>query len=365
MGDEILTNPQGEKAANPGQGADEFSTSGSQFKEGDLVRVEHPDFDQADDAAVKADGEAAGQARDGAAMGESDERETGDQAGSEQNREGDSGSEEGKPVATLTYRGQQVPIKSREQLIELASKGLDYTAKTQMAAPYVHLAQAMNVLEAKDPQKAQQVIDILSGREQSGAQKAQNANQAEQFFITDENGQKLPVDNTFIQALDTVLQARGLTPEALQQQLNQQQDPNQAAASQYMSRLVTKEQVNEVSSYVKNTFGRDDFMQAIPMIQQEMAQAGITQGDPRDNPTTWIQAYQNLALSGRLPQTKMAKPESKRGLKQKAQSGKFSDAEAKAEAWQQASRQALKSGENQDFVRAVGARISHPDFEKE
>jgi hypothetical protein len=367
MGDEILTNPQEETAANPGQGADDFSASGSQFKEGDLVRVAHPDFDQADDAAVKADGDGAGQSRDGAAMGEANEREAGEEAGLERNQEDEARSEEGEPVATLTYRGQKVPVKSREQLMELASKGLDYTTKTQMAAPYVHLAQAMNALEARDPKKAQMVVDILSGQDgesAQGAQNAQGADQPEHYFITDENGQKVPVDNTFVQALDTVLKARGITPEALQQQLNQRQDPNQAAANQYMSRLVTKEQVNEASSYVKNTFGRDDFMQAIPLIQQEMAQAGITQGDPRDNPTTWVQVYQTLALSGRLPQTQKAKPESKRELKQKAQSGKLANASEKGKAWQEYAKKAIESGENQDFVRAVGARITHPDFEK-
>ena len=41
-----------------------------------------------------------------------------------------------KPYRVLKYRGQEVPVMSEEDLLRLASQGIDYTQKTQRIAPY-------------------------------------------------------------------------------------------------------------------------------------------------------------------------------------------------------------------------------------
>ena len=41
--------------------------------------------------------------------------------------------EEPKPYRTLKYHGQEIPVETEDDLVRLASQGLDYTKKTQLA----------------------------------------------------------------------------------------------------------------------------------------------------------------------------------------------------------------------------------------
>lgn len=65
-----------------------------------------------------------------------------------------------QPYKTLKYHGQDVPIANEEELMRLASQGLDYTQKTQRLASYRGLIER---LEA-DPFMMSQVAALIQGR---------------------------------------------------------------------------------------------------------------------------------------------------------------------------------------------------------
>lgn len=82
--------------------------------------------------------------------------------------------EQSKPYKVLKYRGQEVPVMSEEDLIRLASQGIDYTRKTQQIAPYRALIERVE----RDPALAQRVVDMIR--------------QADQGYLPDRSGQKQP-----------------------------------------------------------------------------------------------------------------------------------------------------------------------------
>lgn len=65
-----------------------------------------------------------------------------------------------QPYRTLKYHGQDVPVASEDELMRLASQGLDYTQKTQRIAHYRGLIEK---LEA-NPMLMSQVVGLVQGR---------------------------------------------------------------------------------------------------------------------------------------------------------------------------------------------------------
>ena len=65
--------------------------------------------------------------------------------------------EEPKPYRTLKYHGQEIPIDTEDDLVRLASQGLDYTRKTQQLAPYRALIDRIN----SDPSLMEKVVTLV------------------------------------------------------------------------------------------------------------------------------------------------------------------------------------------------------------
>lgn len=325
--------PQGTPpAAEPREGG-----TGSDQPQGiGMVTVPHPDLDQPGGGEPTEPQTPEGPERDGAPPAE--------------------------PVTVLRYRGQEYPIESAEQLEQLASMGLDYAAKTQLAAPYVQFAKSMSELERTNPQAAEQVKALLQGKEPPTAQPA--AGQAEPLYMQNPDGSLAPVPQEFVQLLDQYLERKGLTgknPAAAD-------NPELDELRQAVAPMVLNQRLEACQDYVKKTYGRDDFQKAVPLIQQELAAMGVAAGDPRDNPQTWLGIYAQLALAGRLdgidPQTKIKdRPENKSGLKRGALPPGSTQTPKAPEGWRAATEKALKTGSAKDLEAAIGLRISHPDLE--
>lgn len=67
-----------------------------------------------------------------------------------------------KPYRVLKYRGQEVPVMSEEDLLRLASQGIDYTQKTQRIAPYRSLIERVE----KNPILAQRIVEVIQQADQ-------------------------------------------------------------------------------------------------------------------------------------------------------------------------------------------------------
>ena len=67
-----------------------------------------------------------------------------------------------KPYRVLKYRGQEVPVMSEEDLIKLASQGIDYTRKTQQIAPYRSLIERVE----RNPILAQRIVEVIQQADQ-------------------------------------------------------------------------------------------------------------------------------------------------------------------------------------------------------
>lgn len=111
-----------------------------------------------------------------------------------------------------------------------------------------------------------------------------------------------------------------------------------------------------------------------------MAQ-GITAGDPRDNPTTWLSIYNHLALTRRLPAGGRAaqdQPGARTGADQQPTSRRANKNEQK-EAGRTAApstartggkdldaaiKRAKEQGGSQVWREAVGLAVHHPDLER-
>lgn len=76
-----------------------------------------------------------------------------------------------QPYRTLKYHGQEVPVASEDELMRLASQGLDYTQKTQRIAPYRGLIES---LEA-NPLLMSQVVGLVQGRQLAPVSRPQPA----------------------------------------------------------------------------------------------------------------------------------------------------------------------------------------------
>ena len=67
-----------------------------------------------------------------------------------------------KPYRVLKYRGQEVPVMSEEDLIKLASQGIDYTQKTQQIAPYRSIIERVE----RNPILARRIVEIIQQADQ-------------------------------------------------------------------------------------------------------------------------------------------------------------------------------------------------------
>ena len=159
MADEFVTtvNPD-----IPASGPDQAQQSGdvqdlaSQINEDTIIEVSHPDFEQQGDSSEPATPDQTGQDQAGADAGPSDQADLDANSGQDQ-----SGNTE--PVMTLKVRGQEIPIKDRGHLKNLAQMGLDYNAKLHILNP--HLDTLKQVMAAQnDPARAAQLNAILTGQ---------------------------------------------------------------------------------------------------------------------------------------------------------------------------------------------------------
>jgi hypothetical protein len=269
-------------------------------------------------------------------------------------------------------------VKDEAELISLAQQGIDYTVKTQMLAPHLNDLRAIAAIKA-DPAKAAQLQALLSGQAmpQAGGAPGQQpaASKLPVIYVRDEfgnvvrgqDGQPVQADPTFVHAIKDFVDALGLGKPAAP-----------AALPPELAGLVTQTQVGRVAAYVKETYGREDFTSAIPMIQQAMVAQGITQGDPRDNPDTWLNIYNYMALTNRLPAPGQAAPgavpapggqpksqrANKSDIKAAAQTPNLNNTRDRGRDLDAAIKRAKEQGSSNAWQDAVGLIISHPDLER-
>ena len=368
------TTPQAEPVpASPGDAGSQEDFSGGI----DLVRVPHPDFDpepgplggqqnegtQAEPAADPNQGEPTPQGAEQAQGGE-----TPPDSGTEA-EPGQAQGQAAEPYMKLKHRGREIAVDSVDKARALAQMGLDYSAKTHAIAPIVQRYPAL-IQALSNPDLAARVDAVLNGQAIPGQDPGQ-APQGQQaqppaIMVTDpETGQKVPVDQGFIEVLDQYFTAKGLGKPEPDQALMQRLEALEATAP--APREVADRQVEAVSQHIKATLGFDDFKEAVPMIIEDMAAQGIGRGDPRDNPQTWIDTYKNLRLTGRFTGKRETTPKPKTDLHQtKVQAAGASPAPGTKQGgidWKAMTKKAMETGQANDMVAAVSARISHPDFE--
>lgn len=371
------TNPTDQAPANQQDaGAGGGEQPGSQYRTGMLVSVPHPGIqeDQPGEG-PEAGGQAPGPERPGQEPA---------RANQEGEREGeDHGQPEAgevKPYRVLPYRGRHVPVKDEAELERLASQGLDYTTKTQMLAPHLADMRALAALRA-DPAKAAQLNALLSGQPlpEAGGAPGQPATPAPAklpvIYVRDqlgnvvhgEDGKPVQADPTFVHAIKDYVDGLGLERQG-----------GPAPMAPELAGLVTQAQVARVADYVKQTYGREDFTAAIPMIQEAMVAQGIRAGDARDNPDTWLSIYHHLALTSRLTtagaapapqgQAPGGQPTSKRANKSEtkaaAQTATPSTARDRGKDLDAAIKRAMEQGGSQVWREAVGLAVHHPDLEQ-
>jgi hypothetical protein len=279
----------------------------------------------------------------------------------------------------IKYKGREVAIESEEKYHELASQGLDYTVKTQMLAPYLNDLKALARLRST-PEGAARLEAILRGEDPGASPGGQPAPaKLPEIYVRDamgnvvygEDGQPVKADPTFVHAVRDMLQAMGYDQAG--------QGRGQAPGiPPELAPLVTERQVAQVDAYVKQNFNRDDFRAAIPAIQEAMLARGITPGDPRDNPDTWLNIYTHLALTGGIPAP--AGGQANGGAGDPPPSQRRPNKSAAKEAGQVPAHQmnqppghdldaaiarAKKHGRSSDWQEVVGLVVGHPALQEE
>jgi hypothetical protein len=389
-----VTNPTGEAAANPSQvEAGAPAPSGSQYRTGMLVSVPHPGIpddedqpggQQAGATTPTAQRSARGPNRPGPARPHQEPPRANLEDGGAGEDPGDTGQpadsgQEPAPYKVLDYKGRQVPVRDEAELLRLAQQGFDYTVKTQMLAPHLADLRAIAALKA-DPARAAQLQALLSGQalptgDGAPSQAGPAAPKLPVIYVRDpqgnilrgEDGQPVKADPTFVHAIKDYVDALGLESKA-----------GPATLTPELAAITTQVQVGKVSAYVKETYGREDFSSAIPLIQEAMVAQGITAGDPRDNPTTWLSIYNHLALTNGLPapgrpapgaapdpgQQPSSKRANKSDIKAAAQTPARDNSPRPKQDFDQAIKRAKENGTLANWTQAVGLVISHPGLEE-
>ncbi len=387
MADQVTNPTAGEAANQPGAGASDSGAPGSQYRPGMLVSVPHPGIP--DDEGDQPGGPEPSEAKQpGPAKSGQESKATnledggaGDSPGKEDGGQEQAG-QDGQPFMVLDYKGRKVPVKDHDELVRMAQQGFDYTVKTQMLAPHLNDLRTLANLRA-NPTTAAQLEALLNGQALPGTGPAggqaaggQAPAKLPEIYVRDqqgnimrdEDGQPMKADPTFVYALRDYVEALGLDK------------PAQAAMSPELASLATQVQVGKVASYVKQTYGRDDFTAAIPLIQHAMVSQGIRAGDPRDSPDTWVAIYSHLALTNQLPAAKAPggdpnkdaggaeEPTSKRKnmseTKVAAKSATPDNTGQSGKALDEAIGRAKQHGSMANWSQAVGLVISHPDLEQ-
>lgn len=323
------TNPTPDASANPPQAGAGSSDFGSRpnIDHNTLVYVPHPGLDDGDEQPggpepqPQAAPRRAPERREASPARTANRQGAGGQGQSQPGADGDqdpaASPAPAQPYKVIKYKGREVAIESEDKYHELASQGLDYTVKTQMLAPYLNDLKALARLRST-PEGAARLEAILRGEEpgtaggaaglagQRGGQPAPA--KLPEIYVRDamgnvvygEDGQPVKADPTFVHAVRDMLQAMGYDQPGQAGQAGQGRGPAPGIPPE-LAPLVTERQVAQVDAYVKQNFNRDDFRAAIPAIQEAMLARGITPGDPRDNPDTWLNIYTHLALTGGIP----------------------------------------------------------------
>jgi len=386
------TNPAPDAPANPPQAGADAREIGSRpsIDENTLVYLPHPGLDD--------DEQPAGGRETPAPTGQTQPPER-----SAANREGEAGqgqSQTGadgdqaatKPYKVIKYKGREVAIESEEKLNELVGQGFDYTVKTQMLAPYLNDLKALARLRST-PEGAARLEAILRGEDPGanpngqtgGAGRPPDPAKLPEIYVRDamgnvvygDDGQPVKADPTFVHAVRDMLQALGFDQPGQAGQ-GRSQAPG---IPPELAPLVTERQVAQVEAYVRQNFNRDDFRAAIPAIQQTMLASGITPGDPRDNPDTWLNIYTHLALTGGIPAPvggqasggaggqgtppPSVRRENKSAAKDagRVPAGQYNQSPGRE--LDAAIARAKEHGRLQDWEKVVGMVITHPDLEME
>jgi hypothetical protein len=376
--------PQEQAATQPPAEAAAMEDTGSEFGEGMLIEVDHPDF-----ADLEQEGVAASDA-DGAEAGpEAGQEEQPGPDGQGDQETGEQAKEQAAPFLTIKHNGQEIPIASQEDAQALAQMGTDYRYKMAMLRPHLDLIRTAAPM-LSDPQKAQALMEFLqSGGQvqarpnQAGNEAANGPGEVPQVYVRDpqtgevardEQGNPIMADRSFTMAvLDTIKQLGLDQPkESPRQEGPQGYDP-------ILAGVVKREMVGSFAQHAKETYQVEDFESALPLVMQEMIEMGVQrpyQGpdgrtiyDPNDNPRTWDMALARVIAKGKVtpgqgPATVPKRPENKSQLKEQGRAHNLNNQAAPVVDRKAALARALDTRSEDDFVKVVEMCISHPGLEE-
>ena len=186
--------------------------------------------------------------------------------------------EEPKPYRTLKYHGQEIPVETEDDLVRLASQGLDYTKKTQQLAPYRALIDRIN----SDPQLMEKVVTLVQTGTLPQLQQVQTAPQ--------EHEPEEPNDD---ETWDEFIERRNQWREN-QRKAPQQQNQNEDAIfmQRFNAALEVKQRQDEMNSMVQLTL-RDPLHQDVLSALQTQLPPALLDTMNRDA-TTYRLVYDQI-----------------------------------------------------------------------
>lgn len=185
---------------------------------------------------------------------------------------------ENKPYRTLKYHGQEIPVETEDDLVRLASQGLDYTKKTQQLAPYRALIDRIN----SDPQLMEKVVTLVQTGTLPQLQQVQTAPQ--------EHEPEEPNDD---ETWDEFIERRNQWREN-QRKAPQQQNQNEDAIfmQRFNAALEVKQRQDEMNSMVQLTL-RDPLHQDVLSALQTQLPPALLDTMNRDA-TTYRLVYDQI-----------------------------------------------------------------------
>ena len=185
---------------------------------------------------------------------------------------------ENKPYRTLKYHGQEIPVETEDDLVRLASQGLDYTKKTQQLAPYRALIDRIN----SDPQLMEKVVTLVQTGTLPELQQVQTAPQ--------EHEPEEPNDD---ETWDEFIERRNQWREK-QRKAPQQQNQNEDAIfmQRFNAALEVKQRQDEMNSMVQLTL-RDPLHQDVLSALQTQLPPALLDTMNRDA-TTYRLVYDQI-----------------------------------------------------------------------
>lgn len=196
--------------------------------------------------------------------------------------------ETAQPYRTLKYHGQEIPVATEDDLIRLASQGLDYTRKTQQIAPYRGLVERL----AADPSLMARVMTLV----QTGSlpQPPQPQTQAPSTQQTQEKEPEMRDDETWDEYTQRRDAWKKQQSNSQEQQLQQQNED--AAFQQKVNDVLEARRRQEGSMRIAQLTMQDpqypEVLAAIGDIPPAMQQA--MNNDPITYQMVYDQIRQNI-----------------------------------------------------------------------